>query len=58
MLQLGHIKSLFLSCVAALTSRVGVRCSVCVSVHERAVSDYGGKFLHHIKFFTYFRVAK
>ena len=58
MLQLGHIKGLFLSCGAAVTSRVGVRCSVRVSAHERAVSDYGGKFLHHIKFFTCFRVAK
>lgn len=54
MLQLGHIKGLFLSCGA----RVGVRCSVRVSAHKRTVSDYGGKFLHHIKFFTCFRVAK
>jgi len=58
LLQLGHIKGLFLSCGAALTSRVGVRCSVCVSAHERALSDYSGRFLHHIKFFTCFRVAK
>lgn len=29
-LQLGHIKGLFLGCGAALTARVVVRCSVCV----------------------------
>jgi hypothetical protein len=46
-----------MSCGAAVTARASVKCSVCVGVHERAVSDYGGKFPHHIKFFTCFRVA-
>ena len=37
--SVGHIKGFFLSCCAALTARVGVRCSVrvCVSVRMRGL---------------------
>jgi hypothetical protein len=29
---------------AALVARAGVRCATCVGAHERAISDYSGKF--------------
>lgn len=37
----------FLSRRAALIARAGVRCTACVGVRERAVSDYSGRFRYH-----------
>lgn len=31
-------------CSAALVARSVVRCATCVGAHERAISDYSGKF--------------
>jgi hypothetical protein len=41
-----YVKGLFLSCSAALVPTAGMRHTACVGAHQRAVSDYSGKFPH------------
>ena len=42
----GHVKGPFLNCSAALVARAGVRCTSCIRIRERTVSDYGVESSH------------
>ena len=43
-----HVEGPFLSCSAAVVATAGARCTACVGVHERAVSNYSGEFPQHL----------